>query len=223
MKRFIEPLSTMKDHARMDRLVQGDWIDSVGKDGVFRGCFFGCAAQSKYNPIEIVCTEWGMPLWLGHLSEAIFEGLSHTDAKLFPVQLLEKLVLLDESFDFERARHDLAILRLTKFLDENTGDIKSAINGVIEYHKNPSESLRLEVEGAALKAAESVVDIHAYWSAAYAAICAKNSVGKRCRSSVRSAIAAIESATWWDDIPLKSTYWEIERDNLFSVLGEGNE
>ena len=211
MKRFIKPLATMEEHARMDRLIQGKWTNDKDEHGVFRGCFFGCAAQSDYDPIETVCGQWDMPFWLGHLSEEVFEGLSPEDAKEFPVQLLERLVQVDESFNFYRLRHDLAILRLTKLLNENVGELRAAIGDVIEYHKNPNETLREQVgrNVSAVKSPAGSAERVAIRAALYSA---------RSESLTGHSVAAAVSAAVVSESSSKSEAWKLERDNLLSLI-----
>src|SRR5690554_5658546 len=110
MKRFIEPLRIMQEHAAADRLIQGLWLRDKDASGIFRGCFFGCAAQSDKNPISKVCQDWGLPLWLGHLSEKVFEGLPEDKAKKWPVELLQALVDAPEDFNFRHAEAKINII-----------------------------------------------------------------------------------------------------------------
>ena len=130
-------LKIMEDHAKYDRLRQGSWIKGKDKHGIYRGCFFGCAMQTVIAPIEKACEKYGLALWIGYWSEAVFEGLPQNEAIEWPVKLLKALIKFDGCT--ERLRHDLAIKRLTRLSAKNTGDIKHDIDQVIEYHKNPSE------------------------------------------------------------------------------------
>jgi len=153
MSNLKEALEVMEGHAEADRFIQGNWLDSEDADGVFSGCFFGCAMQTDNNPIEAFCKKYGMPLWLGCLSESIFEGIGAKDARLWPVKLLKTMVELPSDFDYESAKHELAVLRLTKLFDTTTGQVKAAIGAAIEWNKAPeNDDFRAEAEAACAEA-----------------------------------------------------------------------
>jgi hypothetical protein len=184
-------VARVKEHQEADNIVQGQgW--SEGK-----GCAVGCTlenyAHSQY-PIEL-----GLPEWLAHLQDAIFEGLSLEEAKAFPLQFLEAIPV---GVDLEPIRHQLAVLRLSILLvnlDGSNVQVKDAINQVIEYHKAALKGTLSDEELEGLRAAaESAVE-SAVESATWAA----------ARSAARSAA---ESAAW-------SAAWKVERDNLLVTLG----
>ena len=178
MKRFIEPLKTMQQHAEADRFVQGVWMRDKDDDGIFRGCFFGCAAQSERDPVGTISHRWGMPLWLGHLSETIFENLPTDEAMIWPVQLLEALVEAPEDFNFKRLECEININRLS-ILAENNPSVSDVINLCIDcWRQELAGDTDIDWESA-----ES-----AAWSAAWSAESAA------ARSAVESAEEATEFA-----------------------------
>jgi len=234
MKTINDLLEVMKEHALADRLVQGNWISSKGDDGIFQGCFYGCAMQTEDEPIEAACEMYNMPLWVGYWSEKVFEGLPSNKAMKWPVQLLEAMT--EFNGDYEDVRHKLAVKRLTYLSERSDGEVKDAIAGVIKYHKTRDENLR---EGTWL-AARSAVD--SAWSAArLAARLAANSAADSARSAADSAWLAARSAArsaansadsarpaadsvWLAarsaDSAAYSTAWQRERDWMLELLKE---
>ena len=73
----------MDEHIRLDNLVQGQGWEN-GK-----GCFVGCTLEN-YSHSEFEDKGIG-PLWLAHLADCIFEGLSKKDAKWFASNFYKKM------------------------------------------------------------------------------------------------------------------------------------
>lgn len=180
MSDLEEALAIMQEHERQDNLVQGTWLEG-GK-----GCFYGCAMQTTEGAIEKFCEKYGMPLWLGHWSERVFEGLESDLAKKWPVELLKALI--DFKGDLEIVKHKLAVKRLSYLAERNdNNEAKTAIEGVIKYHERAIRDEAAESE------AESVAD-----SAAQ--------VARLVWPVAKSAAQAARSATWsaWSAEPVES-------------------
>ena len=245
MKRFIEPLKTMQQHAEADRFVQGSWLGRKDDHALFRGCFFGCAAQSNEHPIETICEQWDMPLWLGHLSETIFENLPTDEAKKWPVQLLEALVEAPEDFNFKRLECEININRLS-ILAENNPSVSDVINLCIDcWRQELAGDTDIDwesAESAAWSAAWSEISSAAWsaesvvWSAESAA--ARSAVESAeeatefaeevaaesaAESAVWSARSASSSASSSSAAELLELFWINERDTLLMCLGVGDE
>jgi predicted metal-dependent phosphoesterase TrpH len=204
----------VKAHQEADNIIQGQgW--SEGK-----GCAVGCTlenyAHSQY-PIEL-----GLPEWLAHLQDAIFEGLPRAEAKAFPLQFLEAIPV---GVYLEAVRHKLAVLRLSSLLVNLNGGnvkVKDAINQVIEYHKAALEGTlnNEELEGlraAAESAAESAPGYAARSAPGYAA---RSAAWSAAESAAESAPGyAARSAAWSAaESAAESAAWKIERDNLLVTL-----
>ena len=71
-------VARMKAHAEADEIIQG-----VGWENG-KGCFIGCSLH-KYQHSAFK-SETGLPEWLGHLGEGIFEDLKNEDAKKFAAE-----------------------------------------------------------------------------------------------------------------------------------------
>ena len=177
-------VTEMIEHAHLDNFIQGTWIDNdTGK-----GCMWGCTMQSDNNAIEKACQLYNIPLWLGYLSEAIFEGLSVEDAKKWPVDCIE--AFCEYEGDAENIKHEIAILRLTT-LAENNPSVANEINGIIVCHQQYlNGDLDIDWEAAEL--------------AALAALAARSALS--ARSAALSAALAARSS------------WKLEAGNLLKVL-----
>jgi hypothetical protein len=155
-------IKEMQEHQDMDSLVQGQWF-SNGK-----GCFFGCAMQTKEGALEKAAQAMGLPFWIVGLAEVIFEGLEREEALKFPVEFL-KAIPVDT--DLEIVKHKIAVLRLYD-LPHQRDEITDVIN-----------ILKRVIEGEEVTADE--------WSAAEAAV-AWSSVEWLAADAERSAFWKVE-------------------------------
>jgi hypothetical protein len=199
-------LSRVKWHREQDRLVRGiGYVDG-------KGCAVGCTLEnydhSQY-PIEL-----GLPEWLAHLEDRIFEGLSTEDAMLWPERFLEAIPV---GVDVEDVRHKLAIRRMDRLIelqeknDINNEDLKNQVIAAIKMVKSCHEaelnrdtcdweSAERSAERSAANAAANAA-ASAVWSAESAAksrkmgawIAAWNAESG-ARSAMRSAESAAESS-----------------------------
>jgi len=184
-------VTEMIEHAHLDNFIQSTWIDNdTGK-----GCMWGCTMQSDNNAIERACQLYNIPLWLGYLSEAIFEGLSVEDAKKWPVDCIE--AFCEYEGDAENIKHEIAILRLTT-LAENNPSVANEINGIIVCHQQYlNGDLDIDWQAAELAAElAALADLSAAELAALAAAAAAaNLAAAESAYSARSAaLSAAESA-----------------------------
>ena len=190
MNKISDLLEIMKEHQKADRLIQGTWLGQKDEEGLFRGCFFGCAMQTDSNAIGKACAKYELPLWLGQWSEKVFEGLPTDMAISWPVELLESL--LHYKGDIEKLKHRLAIKRLTNLLPTENEDINNAIERVIEHHKNPSDH-------SAASSAESA------WYAASSARSAASSASFAAHSSSHRVAARLKTENESNRVFRKST------------------
>ena len=220
MNKLNELLEIMKEHQKLDRLVQGNWLSDEEVQGSYRGCFFGCAMQTSNNAIKKACEKYGLPLWIGYWSESVFEGLEVEDAVKWPVQLLEALI--NFSGDTEKLMHDLAIKRLTNLLHTKNQEVNSAIELVIDYHKNPDEQKRIAAESAACS-------VRSAWSAACSALSALSAAesaacsacsAESAESASESALSAAWSAWHAAGSVARSAVWSAEKDYMLELLRE---
>jgi len=89
----------VKAHQKADEIIKGSYWEE-GK-----GCGVGCTIHSSDH--KAYQTELGIPTWLAHLEDEIFESLATEDAKFFPLQFLESIPV---GVDLERAKAPFLIL-----------------------------------------------------------------------------------------------------------------
>jgi hypothetical protein len=182
-------LARLKAHHEADEIIQGTGWENG------HGCAVGCTLN-KYNHSAYEC-ELGLPKWLAHLEDRIFEGLPPVDAQRFAVDFLEAVPI---GADVESVRWQLASQRHTRDRDRLLPNPEpyakqcvKAINLVIAYcdSQDKTEAARSAAWSAAWSAARSA------WSAARSARSAARSARSAARSA-RSAAAArsAESAAW---------------------------
>ena len=74
-------LKRVADHQAADEIIKGDYWTRDGK-----GCAVGCTIHgSSHAAYE---TELGIPKWIAHLEDRIFEGLPIARAKQWPKEFL---------------------------------------------------------------------------------------------------------------------------------------
>ena len=195
-------LDEILKHEKLDNFIQGEWI----KDG--KGCMWGCTMQTETNAIEKACELYQIPLWLGYLAEAIFEGLNEEASKSWPVDCIR--TFCNYEGDPETIKHELAILRLTP-LAKNNPSVASPINEVIDCHqKFIAGDLDIPWVNVMQAAARSSAARSAARSAAYsAAYSASSSAASSAAYSASSAYPA-------------SAAWKTEANNLLLVMRKGS-
>jgi hypothetical protein len=142
-------LARLKAHHEADEIIQGTGFENG------HGCAVGCTLNNyDHSAYE---NELGLPRWLAHLEDRIFEGLPAKDAQQFAVDFLEAVPV---GADVEKVRWLLAIQRHTRARDrliankeEYAIQCVAAINRVIAY---------CELENKTESAAESA---HYEWEA----------------------------------------------------------
>ncbi len=137
-------------HAAADRLIQGTGWER-GK-----GCAIGCTLEaydhSRY-PVEL-----GLPEWLAHLEDRIFEALPTERAMHWPSEFLAAVPV---GVDVEPVKYRLTILRMQRLLpaiEDNrepyAREVETAVRGVIAWCEKTlldgfSESAARSAESAA--------------------------------------------------------------------------
>ena len=122
-------LARVKAHAEADNLIRGTGWEHG------RGCAVGCTLEaydhSRY-PVEL-----GLPEWIAHLEDTLFEGMPDEQAMTWPMRFLEAIPV---GVDVEPVKWQLAIWRHTRQVealalnDEPYAmQCRNAINQVIAY------------------------------------------------------------------------------------------
>ena len=214
-----------KKHYEQDMLIAGTYGET--DTDVFRGCSVGCFAyeilgQTDDNPHKIVADDRGLPEWLIHLQDRIFEGLPLEDRKKWHVQLAEAIPV---GIDLEPVRHKLAIMRMDKLiaLQQRNIGASNIVQQTIDVLDIVRQCHEAELSKDSCDWAAAVVA--ADWSAAAAASArsaaasawaasesaawsARSAAESAARSAAWAALAAAESAAWYCQ----------ERDDLLFIL-----
>ena len=182
-------LRRIRAHERADRLTQGTY---GSMSGYWRGCAVSCSLATPSGRFdgEIVTEglhaeypkQLGLPVWLAHLEDRIFEGLPQEEAMQWPRRFAEAIpvgVSLDGLAD------ELAVARLREeclplsgtWLESVRAEVVAAIEQVIAALEGKGD------RSAAGSAAESA------WAAAESAWSA-GSAAESARSAARSAWSA---------------------------------
>lgn len=146
-------------HRVADEVIQGQGFENG------RGCFVGCTLDD-YNhdrfPMEL-----GWPIWLAHLSDAIFEGIPESVAPQFGTDLLASVPV---GVDLEPVKYIIAIDRHKRQLAHLDGNsepyaqqCRDALEGVIKYCQDQLGDKFKNNESAA-RSARSAAE-SAAWSA----------------------------------------------------------
>jgi hypothetical protein len=223
-------LARVEAHRLADELVRG-----TGFEGG-RGCAVGCTFD-KYDhargPIEI-----GVPGWLVHLEDVIFEGLPQEKAMFWPTQFLEAIPV---GANLEPVQWQLAILRhkrqlavLATNLEPYARGVKQALHLTIGFCEMmltapelanalaTADAARSAVSSAtpAVSSMASAVAVMAAYSAAYSAeFTPARSAATAARSMAYSASQILSSVDLASSAALLAHY-EWEAETLIMLLRE---
>ena len=166
---------------------QGEWLQKeTVKNGVFCGCMHGCMTQKDNNVLSESSNYMQWPLWLTHLSEKIFDGLSPDDCGDFVIDLMRAVPV---STDISVVQSDVEIARMIRLKDKfkDLSDIFDQVVEAWEILKSGDNSEARSVAEAAEELAESAEE---------SARSAGRSVEEYARSAAESARSAARSAAW---------------------------
>src|ERR1044072_6143915 len=134
-------LKRVRAHQKAEELIRGvGW--ECGK-----GCAVGCTLE-EYNHAKYE-TDLGIPEWLAHVEDTLFEGMSVEKSKTWPEEFL-KAAPVGAKLDKIKGPLMVIILKraLTTFNQEKYPDVKTAIDRVIACWENQKTTPE-EFEGAA--------------------------------------------------------------------------
>jgi len=142
----LKYVNRMKDHIKADELIHGVGFEN-GK---------GCAVGCTLNRYDHSCyqNELGLPQWLAHLEDSIFEGMSKEKSKTFPLELLESIPI---GVNLDKTYHKMQIFILELGKENVKADydyVIKAIDGVIDYRLKCATDF-FKSESAARSAARS--------------------------------------------------------------------
>jgi hypothetical protein len=224
----------VEKHRKADAIVQGTYGE---ENGSWRGCAVACSLRSlailngeklhtEYSDHKEYETKLGIPQWLAHLEDALFEGMPTNDAKKWPEQFAKAINVgadlqpVKYKFCAYLMKENIDRVLALEISDELKEQVVSAIRGVLSLHENAletgmwDESAARSAESAAASAERSAAS--AAWSAESAAASAAWSAA----SAAWSAESAAASAAWsaaWSAASAASAAWSAERSAAASA------
>jgi len=157
-KNFQQLEAEVAAHVAADQVVQGS----------YRTCFIGCLARGKDSP-EFIESEYGIPLAVSRIAEAIFEALFPAEATAFFAALPDAVE--SDGKDLSRVVWQFLAAEL-RLLPPVEPEVQAIINPVIDGIDLLAQGKRWPEEDAeaAAKAADAWVDDWAASSAADSAV-----------------------------------------------------
>lgn len=124
-----------KSHAEMDRLISGDYYLNGGED--WKGCSVGCFTRNPDGGHEMYPDLLGLPEWLAHLQDRIFEGLDAEHRKWWHTAMFEAIPV---GVSLERVLPKIIYWTLTEGLEgsydrERLPDVAKAVDAMAALHR----------------------------------------------------------------------------------------
>jgi len=182
-------------HREKDEYIAGAYAKI---NGSFKGCSVGCSlfdvkgikgvdVGEKYNDHALLAKELGIPEFICHLQDSIFEGLPESERFRWTERLFKAIPL---GSDLTPVLPRFLLKTLDRLPETDVSDVVDAIKGAKDVLINWAETGEADIE-AAWSAAESAESAGpAAWLAAWSAQSAAESAG----SAAESAWSAAESA-----------------------------
>lgn len=189
-------IEQMKQHAELYELAKGqDWENS-------KGCAVGCMTHSGKNHHEQYPELFGLPEWLAHLEDFLFENFSNKYSKTFSVKLLEAIPV---GVNIEAVQDELKLWILQNELHYDRTQWPDVANAVATVEgfllrkiegDNPTASEWSAARSAAWSAAWSAAgsSVKSAESARFAAWSADSAAAESAEAAAQSAESAVESA-----------------------------
>ncbi|MBK7380584.1 MAG: hypothetical protein IPJ03_16635 [Ignavibacteriales bacterium] len=176
-------LKQLKAHFDFDEIVKGKYWEN-GK-----GCAVGCSIHSgNHKDYE---TLLGIPEWLAHVEDRVFEGLPLERAKMWPLEFSQAIKI---GQDLERIKIPFLIFivesTIDKFDHKKYPKVLSSIKEVLKQLKKKKID-----KDKMLNAADAAASAAAAYAAAYAAYAAYAAADAAAAAAYATAYAAADAAT----------------------------
>jgi hypothetical protein len=176
-------ISRMEEHIRLDHLVRGMGYERNGNQ--IRGCAVGCTLNNYDHaqyPIEL-----GIPRWIGHLEDIIFENMSFDKSTTFPLEFLEAI---NVGSNLNTILPDFMIFilqgTLATFDHDKFPEIFKIVSNIITLWQN-------DCEDQEVWAAARVAAVYAANVVAYAADTAVDAAADTAAYAARAAAYAVDA------------------------------
>jgi hypothetical protein len=212
-----QTLDNLKEHLRLDEIIKGTgWSNG-------RGCAVGCTLNEySHKAYE---DELGLPEWLAHLEDVIFENLPDGLHKTFPLEMIEAIPV---GVCLEKLKHILSVKRLVPLAQKNP-EVHDFIMAVVDLHERTLSGKEVAdwewKEAWLAEAAGSAWAEGSVWpsTSARSAESARSSAARSAdlAASIGSAGSAWSAWSAWSVVSVASewsAHWISERDNLLATL-----
>jgi hypothetical protein len=216
-KEKAETLAEFRQHIEADELIAGTYGQTY--DGKWRGCAVGCLTGN--NNHELYPSLYGIPEQLAYLHDAVFEGLSRTDAKNGQEWSYRFLDVIPEGADLSRIFSQLVVwcfedYGLLNLYPDNQH--KPALVQVVTLHKRV-------IAGETVTETEWQDAAYAADAAAYAADAAADTdaAARAARAAAYAAAdaaadAAARAAAYAAAYAARADFWQRLADKLLELL-----
>jgi hypothetical protein len=232
-------VSRLQEHRRLEHLVQRIGWSGTNYEGTEpKGCAVGCTLENYDH--TLYPSELGLPEWLAHLEDYIFEGLPKGKAEQFAEDFLS-VIPVGVDIDGNRVWQRLAILRHTRDLerlkDHLPSEAKEAFLGVISWlergePEEEREAVRKKASWSSCWSASYLACWSSCWSSCWSASwssAGRSASWSACWSASGSASwsaprsdtrSAPKSAFYSAEIGDKAENWRWEAATLLQLLKE---
>ena len=226
-KEFVKEL---KMHQAADAFMRGTYSDTL--DGQFKGCAVGCSLESisrtkgiklKYSSHIEYEKHLGIPAWLAHVEDRLFENVSNKRAKTWPVEFAEAIPV-GVNLKPIKGKFLIVVLEsaLTSFNNTKYPEVTKSINDVINLWRNggTQKEFRLARIAAAAAAADADADADVAAAAAAAAAAADAAADAADAADAAAAAADAAAAAADADAAARTKIHEYFADELLKILRE---
>lgn len=236
MKAFINTpitkdklLEHLYEHQRKDAFIRGSYEEYIGEK--FKGCAVGCSLQSvavelgqdiDYEDHSLYESYLGVPQWLAHVEDALFEGVSADRAKKWPVEFIEAI---NVGSDLDKVKTPFIIFLMEEnlktldsldlqFRNKNWWiDCRNCVEQMIKAQVSAERDKIAKAESAAWRAAWRAAESaeRRAWRAAESAARVAASAASAAESAAKAAASAERSAE-------RSAAFENYADKLLELI-----
>ena len=211
-KNFNQLQSEVQKHIAADQIVQGKYWDIEDN----KGCFIGCLAHAN-NP-KYLESQYGIPLMLTRISEAIFEGLDYSKQEhvKFFANFPDSVATDNKDLSLVSWKFLKAIL---EELPNQTSESKTVIEGISQLANGGSwnRNAALAAAHVAFDAADAAAHAtaHAPLGAAFAAAYAADAAARDSAYDAAGDAAHVAYAAAYTNLP-----WNRQAKILLQLIKE---
>lgn len=228
-------LMRIQKHMDADDLIRSvGWYDEKG--GAV-GCTLEAYDHSKY-PIEL-----GIPEWLAHVEDTLFEGMSLEKSKTWPRDFLDAIspgddlnlvkvpfliVVLTSALETQESNTNFDEFKFPEVkltIEQSKQSLRTVIgllkrNDVSQEEWDAADAARDAAWSAARDAADAAWSGNAAWAAARNTAASAAAAARARNAAVRDAAAAAKNAAWAADAAAVRDRFDYFADELIRIIKE---